>query len=285
MNNPVYLFRKRTDCWFEMDISVIICTWNNSRRLAITLEALSHCTIPAAVSWELVLVNNNCSDDTDGVVAGFQDKVPLVYVKEPIQGVSRARNAGLMAASGQLILFTDDDITPCPEWISEYWRAYLKRPRGFFFGGPVESEFEGKKPDPDILAVAPESVKGLYYSDQEKECVNAYFIGAGWAAPAEAIKSVGGFDVKKGPNPSMGKVLLGDETDVMQKLKDKGLRAWYLPGARVTHFVPRDKCTLRHIGLRWQAYGHYLSERYGKDIQAGVIRRIPLRMIKRVVKL
>ncbi len=68
-----------------MDISILICTWNNSKRLRIALDFISHCTIPKGLDWEVVLVNNNCTDDTDKVVEDFSSKLPLKYVNEPIQ--------------------------------------------------------------------------------------------------------------------------------------------------------------------------------------------------------
>ena len=82
-----------------MNVSVIICTWNNCRRLAITLDAISQCVIPPNLQWELVLVNNNCTDETQRVAREFANKLPLVYVEEPQQGLSRAKNKGLRVAS------------------------------------------------------------------------------------------------------------------------------------------------------------------------------------------
>jgi glycosyltransferase involved in cell wall biosynthesis len=48
-----------------MDISIVIPTWNNCRRLAQTLSALCGCDVPPALEWELVVVNNQCTDDTN----------------------------------------------------------------------------------------------------------------------------------------------------------------------------------------------------------------------------
>ena len=87
----------------ETAVSVVLCTWNNAKRLAITLDAISKCAFD--MKWELVVVNNNCSDETDQVVEACREKLPIVYVHETRQGLSRARNAGLSAASGELVVF------------------------------------------------------------------------------------------------------------------------------------------------------------------------------------
>jgi glycosyltransferase involved in cell wall biosynthesis len=241
-----------------MDVSVMIATWNNSRSLARTLEAITKCTVPAGLEWELIVVNNNCTDDTDNVVAAFGDRLPIVYVHEPEQGVSRARNTGLEAASGRLVIFTDDDVKPCLEWLAIYWSAYLQTPSGFYFGGPVQSEFEVEKPDDELLRLAPPSVRGLDFGPQPRKLAsNEFLIGANWGCPGDALRSAGWFDLNTGLNPAAGEVRTGPETDLMMRLQRNGLAGWYLPEAVVIHFVPGKKCTLEHIAARAEANGAY----------------------------
>ena len=110
-----------------MHVSVVVATWNNCHQLAVGLEALSRCVVPSHLGWEVVLVNNNCTDETEKVARGFRDKLRLVYVEEPRQGLSRAKNAGIGASSGRLLVFADD-MRPCPEWIETYWVAYEGKP-------------------------------------------------------------------------------------------------------------------------------------------------------------
>ncbi len=231
-----------------VDVSVIICTWNNCRRLEITLEAFCQCRIPEGVTWELIAVANNCADKTRGVVEGMINRLPLVYVEEPIQGLSRAKNTGLRNASGALVIFTDDDVHPNPGWIYTYWNAFSLQPRGFFWGGPVESDFEGPEPDPELLSKAPCSVKGLDYGPVQRQLREGeFFLSANWACPRESFAQVGGFDVNLGLNSKLGEVSTGEETDVMFRLIQAGHRAMYLPEAKLRHFVPRSKCTCKHI--------------------------------------
>lgn len=144
-----------------MDVSVIIFTWNNYGRLAITLDVVSHCIVPSDLTWELSLVNNNSEDETKNITTDYSSKLPLVYPEEPQQGLSRARNKGIKVATGNLIVFTDDDTKPCPEWIEIYWNAYRDKPSGFFFGGPIRSEFEVENPNSEFLRSAPQSITGI----------------------------------------------------------------------------------------------------------------------------
>lgn len=266
-----------------MNVSVIICTWNNSRRLAITLDSLvSRLEVPDGLSWELVLVNNNCTDDTDEVVQRYLDKLPLVYVHEPKQGLSQARNAGLRVASGELLIFTDDDVKPVPSWLASYWFAYQEKGARFFFGGPIDSEFEGAPLDDELRPFAPASVKGLDYGREARALTpSEFFIGPNWACPAATLRQIGQFDTSRGLDPSSGKVKVGEERDLQQRLNRIGVAGWYVPGARLVHLVPGDKCELKHIANRIEAV---VFDRVSKNpaayLNGRTIGRIPRWMYK-----
>ena len=101
-----------------IDITMMICTnWNNPVRLGLTLAAFGNCRIPAGITWEILVVNNDGSETTDGVVARHRGTLPIVLAHEPLAGLSRARNRGLRTARGKLIVFTDDDVTVDGGWL------------------------------------------------------------------------------------------------------------------------------------------------------------------------
>ena len=231
-----------------MDLSVILCTYNNADRLRITLNAFCRLNRPEDVEWELVAVNNNSTDGTEQVVQSFTDRLPITYVYEPKQGHNRARNAGLDAAEGDLIVFTDDDVRPSPDWLIAYWDAYQERPEGYYFGGPIESDFEGEPPDDDLLDVAMPSVSGLDYGSEPSE--EDFFIGPNWACPSKYLQKVGPFNEEVGLNPHDEQPSVGGETELMRNLRENGKRGWYVPEAKISHFVPQEKCTLDHVVSR-----------------------------------
>jgi glucosyl-dolichyl phosphate glucuronosyltransferase len=260
-----------------MDLTVLISTWNSCERLSITLDAFSQCVIPDGLEWQLVIVNNNCNDDTDTIVARYAQKLPITYVKEPRPGLSIARNTGLQAATGKLIIFTDDDVKPSREWIKVYWDAYCECPSGYFWGGPVESEFETQAPEPALLRLAPYSVRGLDWGPKSMTLPpKQYFISANWAAPLEVIRESGGFDPLLGLNPDAKKLITGEESDLMGRLSGKGLTGVYLPGARIRHFVPQEKCTLEHIVRRCEAGALENLDKYRYRLDSVVWLSIPV---------
>jgi glycosyltransferase involved in cell wall biosynthesis len=239
-----------------MDISVVLPTWNNARQLAVTLRELVACRVPAGTSWELIVVNNNCTDDTDAVVERARGQLPLVYVKEPRPGVSLARNAGLRAATGRLLVSADDDIYPSPGWLASYWDAYRRHPAGVYFGGPIVSVFERPDYDPALVALAPRSIRGFSLAQASGPTSRGReFMGANWACPRDMLLALGGFDERLGQNPASGRVMTGEETDLIGRLDRAGWTAYYVAEATLGHFVPAAKCRLEHIAARWGAVG------------------------------
>ncbi len=260
-----------------MDISIVICTRDNAARLRQTLVNLSRCRIPPGITWEVVLVNHNSQDDTETVAREMQSSLPLTYVVESRTGLSYARNRSLAAPSGALIVFTDDDVEPDPAWIETYWTAYTTAPTGRFWGGPIESEFEAGEPDWDLVRLGPPSVKGLDLGGEcRKTPGNApAFVGSNWASPRAAVMKAGGFDLTLGFGAEGQKTIAAEETDLMCKLLLAGMESWYLPAAKIRHFVPKAKVSLRHIATRYRAWGRYEA----RDLP--MLRVVPLLGIPR----
>jgi glycosyltransferase involved in cell wall biosynthesis len=101
---------------------------------------------PGDVRWEIVVVNNRCTDDTDAVLEWHARRLPLRRVFEDKQGQSHARNAAAVAARGELIVWTDDDVLVDPQWLTEMLAAAHAHPEFSFFGGPIDPWFEHDPP-------------------------------------------------------------------------------------------------------------------------------------------
>lgn len=105
------------------DISVIIPTHNQKERLRLVLCGLSVQTV-GLDRFEVVVVDDGCTDGTLEMVA--EAPVPnLRVVRAPAHvGRSQARNLGIEAASGSLLVFLDGDALPAPDCLEKYWGAY-----------------------------------------------------------------------------------------------------------------------------------------------------------------
>src|SRR5258706_3856699 len=111
-----------------MKLSVIVCTYNRCQLLAGNLVALAKQVTAAALNWEVVVVDNNCVDDTAAVVREAAKFFPvgLRRVTEQKQGLSNARNRGITEAQGRYLAFTDDDTRPAADWVANLWWNFLE---------------------------------------------------------------------------------------------------------------------------------------------------------------
>lgn len=132
------------------DITVAMCTWNRAAILDGSLAAVAAMRIPSGVTWELVVVDNNSTDDTPAVLARWADKLPLRVVRETRQGTSHARNAAVAAVRSDWFVFLDDDCRPEPDLLEQYLEAIRLHPDVVLFGGTMNPEFE--TPPPPWLA-------------------------------------------------------------------------------------------------------------------------------------
>src|SRR5262249_32999269 len=130
----------------HLRLTIAICTWNRCEWLRKTLEGFSAVDIPVATEWEILVVNNNCTDQTDQVIRAYEGRLPIRRVFEPRPGLSHARNRAVTQATGKYILWTDDDVTVCTGWLAAYVDAFRRWPDAAVFGGPIEPWFDGTPP-------------------------------------------------------------------------------------------------------------------------------------------
>ncbi|MEW6602099.1 MAG: glycosyltransferase family A protein [Nitrospirota bacterium] len=123
-----------------MLISVIICTCNRGERLLDTLKSIENMSVDTGVEWELIIVDNNSTDNTKSVIQEFscESRIPMRYVFESAQGLSNARNAGLREATGGYTAFTDDDCIIDKQWLTSIIREFESDPDLIGIGGRVE---------------------------------------------------------------------------------------------------------------------------------------------------
>ena len=121
-------------------LSVIVATRNRASSLSHLLDALS--SQVNAPSFEIIVSDNGSSDRTQDVVKNARDRLQIHYVCEERPGKSCAINAALKKAQGELIIFTDDDGRPYPDWLARLFDASIRHPDANIFGGLIEVNLE-----------------------------------------------------------------------------------------------------------------------------------------------
>ena len=247
-----------------MRLTVAICTWNRSELLRQTLEHMTRLRVPGAITWELLVVNNNCTDATDAVIAEFAAQLPLQRLFEPTPGQSSARNAAVRAATGDYLVWTDDDVLVDSEWLAAYAAAFARWPDAVIFGGPITPWFEGNPPK--WLKAAFHKVSNAYaVLDLGSQPVplghDAYPFGANMAFRTDVLRRKT-YDPSLGLRP--GGSMRGEEMVLIRELFSAGERGWWVPEARVQHFVPRRRQTVEYLREYYRGSGQLLAT-LGKD--------------------
>lgn len=230
-----------------MLITVAICTWNRSASLDRALTSMQALRLPAGVQWELIIVNNNCTDDTDAVLARHRDTLPLVRLFESAPGQSVSRNTAVRASRGDLIVWTDDDVLIPPDWLAEYAQGAAAFPEADFFGGPIQPLFEQPPPKwmPSALASFGFLWASLHLGPHARRLLSCeYVYGANMAIRRTAANGIA-FDV--GRCHVNGQLGGGDDTDMIDRLRSLGHFGMWLPGAALQHVIPSDRMAPEYV--------------------------------------
>jgi glucosyl-dolichyl phosphate glucuronosyltransferase len=238
-------------------VTVAICTWNRAALLDKTLAEMCRMRIPDGVEWELLVVNNNCTDSTDEVLARYGSRLPLRRLFESKPGQSSARNTAIQASRGDMILWTDDDALVHEDWLAAYCRAFAKWPDAAIFGGPVDPWFEGTPPH--WLTRIWGQVAGAYATreigSEPIEISRAVVPFGVNMAFRTAEQSRFLYDPDLGLRP--GSDLRGDETTLIRAMLKAGVTGRWVPDARVRHFIPAHRQSIRYLRKFFRGQGEF----------------------------
>lgn len=263
-------------------ISVILCTYNRDRYIYNVLRSIAEGTF-LPENYEIVLVDNNCSDNTKGECDRFVRDFPDIqfnYFVESQQGLSYARNCGIRNAKGDLLVYVDDDALVNKEYLATYADFFARRPEAVAAGGPILPQYDGCE-EPDWMShYTRQLVTGkLWIGEKEREFPGDAFPGGGNAAYRKSVfDAVGLFNVELGRK---GNSLIGaEEKDLFDKMTSRGMKFYYLPTAILYHLIPPKKLTQDYFDRL--TYGIGVSERY-RTLQIGTKKYLS-RIVKEVVK-
>jgi glycosyltransferase involved in cell wall biosynthesis len=204
-------------------------------------------------AFELLLVDNKADPRLRERVEEFNlsARVPVRYIPEPRLGLHNARHAGARAASGEVLVFTDDDATFHPHWLAAYQASFEEHPEMAAAGGPVLPVWESPPPGwlTALIAADARMFPALSLLDLGQRFQlgpRGFFFGVNMAIRRQTLFESGGF------NPEIfGARWLGDgETGLNRKLWARDLLVGYVPEAIVYHSVPAQRMTVKYLCRR-----------------------------------
>lgn len=224
--------------------TVLIATRNRASTLEAVLTSYCRLVSPPG-GWDLVVVDNGSTDRTADVVRSFRDRLPIAYAFEGTPGKNAALNTGLAFVSGDLIVFTDDDIFPQPDWLVRLGEAAASHESYSIFAGVISPRWE-TAPSEVIRKAIPLGIAYAFHPPgmHEGPAPANHVLGGNVALRAEIFRRGYRFNVSIGPRPSS--YTMGSEAELMRRLVRDGLTIWCCERATVEHLIPRS-----HLETTW----------------------------------
>ncbi len=211
----------------NLSVSVIVATRNRADCLRRLLPSLCQLTYDPL---EVIVVVGPSEDDTGDVIEDYRTRMKVV--PSPVANMCLSRNIGLAQASGDIVVFIDDDGVPATRgWLEGLVDAFARNPRVAAAGGPVlyrdSATFQFRD------GAVSEYGEHVFVTDPGQTLVT----GPGWFPRAmgtnaafrrDALLQIGGFDERIG--------YYGDECDVCVRLCAIGYTYAFVDRAAVRHY-------------------------------------------------
>lgn len=231
----------------SLDFTVAIPTYNGANRLPKVLEKLRLQVNLNRYTWEILIVDNNSTDDTAQVICSLQEtrffEVPLRYCFEARQGIAYARQTAINAADGCLVGFLDDDTLPEPTWVEEAIKFRQRYPQVGAFGGQIHPQFDHAKPKnfehiATFFAIRERGAKPHPYRPQSLELPP----GAGLVVRRQAwLQAV--------PQQLANTARGGNDFEALLYLHRSNWEIWYAPNLEIYHHIPQERLELKALHL------------------------------------
>lgn len=254
-------------------VSVVVPFYNRASLVQTCLGAILEQRVPAGFSLEILAVDNASTDSTRNEIA----RLPVRLIDCARPGPGAARNAGIEAAQGEFVVFTDSDCIPQPGWLAEIL-APFQDPQVLITGG----EIRATSTEDDLARFTQE----YWLLNNQKFfegalCFPPFFATANAAFRRSALLQVGGFD---------DTIWMGEDSDLCWRIMELGGKIVYCPGATVLH---EHRTSLANFVRQAQDYGSSAVHVFAKHrAQFGIryyihwehlrsLARLPAAIVKR----
>lgn len=242
-----------------LKISIVIATFRRAASLSGTLRSIAATRFPSE-DIQVVVADNADDTDTRRLCERYASRFPLAYVVETAPGKNSALNAALPRATGDLLLFTDDDVEVRPDWLTEMRDAARRWPEHAVFGGKVLPIWPSACPphlrDRRYLGMC---FSVLDSTDAEGPSLGFTPFGPNMAIRRQIFDAGVRFNPRVGPRQAS--YIMGSETELVWQLKNQGSVPVYVPRSIVRHRIRPEQFTDRWLLGRAFRYGRLVELR------------------------
>ncbi len=237
----------------RLGVSVIICCYNSAKRLPETLRHLALQEIPSDIPWEIIVVNNASTDDTEEIAkqewVKHSSSVPFKIVDQPEPGLSNARDKGFEVAAYEYCLFCDDDNWLQKDYVKLAFETMESNPMIGAAGGQGEPVVCKEK-----LTLWKNLNKIGYAVGAQHNASGDITLTKGQVYGAGAIfRRSFYYDIKRNGFISLlsdrkGKQLSsGGDTELCLALVLKGYKIYYSENLKFKHYIPKERISAKYL--------------------------------------
>lgn len=240
--------------------SIIVCTYNRDKYLYGALQCIAENGY-STDAYEIVLVNNMSTDNTESECQRFQSDYPGInfrYFVETQQGLSFARNRGIQESRGETLLFLDDDSYIQKDYLANLQKQLESHPDADAFGGKIDPVFETGETPKWLSKWNYSWVSAIDMGN--KVCPfegKAFPIGANMGIRKAMLSKIGVFNTELGR--SKKNLMGGEEKDLFERIRQQGGNIYYFPDVVVQHVIPPSRTTKDYVKRLGEGVGR--SER------------------------
>lgn len=227
-----------------VDFTVAICTYNGEDRLPKVLERLRLQLHTEQFSWEVVIIDNNSTDNTAGIIQNHQadwpEAYPIKYCFESEQGIAFARRLAIKEAQGPLVGFLDDDNLPNSTWVSAAYSFGQTHPQAGVYGSQILGDYEVEPPVNFYrisvsLAIVERGQEPFRYHPRKWK----FPAGAGMVVRKQAwLENVPAHPFLKGVCAT-SLSSKGEDTETILYIRKSNWEVWYNPEMLIHHHIPK----------------------------------------------
>ncbi|MDF5727008.1 MAG: hormogonium polysaccharide biosynthesis glycosyltransferase HpsE [Rhizonema sp. PD38] len=226
----------------NLDITVAIPTYNGEERLPKVLEGLRSQIGVEHLKWEIIIVDNNSTDDTAKLIHSYQaswdDEFPLMHFLESEQGAAFARLRAVREAKGEYIVFLDDDNLPAPDLLKESYIFGKQHPQAGAWSGQIHGDYQVNPPKnferiQAFLAIREHGNKPFLFAPDNLILPPAACLVVRKQAWNENVPTR---PTLTGKLP--GVLVQGDDYEPLLYIHKAGWQIWYNPSMHTYHQIP-----------------------------------------------